>query len=148
LPDVPRDRRLKFIEIMLTLAGFLGIISIISNLFTESYAEAFIFLFVVFIVSALQTYGMILFQRPRLGTKYFAYSVNVFVTSFGGLLTFVVALPLLNLILVPLVELAKSFLGSLNIIVLVIVVLLFIGLIIYIFIFRLGKPLIEVLLKD
>jgi hypothetical protein len=92
MPDSMDDRRLKLIEVVLTLGGFLGVIVTLENSqLVAPFDNLFIFLIIMFIVSAFLAYSGIEIPIREKGIQ---FELALFSVSFSGLLTVALSIPL------------------------------------------------------
>ncbi len=81
------DPRLKIIEVLLTLGGFLGIILALPQSQISQVKDIFAVFIVLFVVSAFLTYSGIILNFPK---KKLGPSLALLAGSFGGLLALAV----------------------------------------------------------
>jgi len=95
LGDTQNDPRLKLIEILVTLGGFLGVIVALEqqkspNLLSQDSLSVF---FVLLIVSTFLAYSSIVVKLEEKKIRLF---ILIFSGSFAGILTIVISVPLVD----------------------------------------------------
>ena len=87
------DKRLRLLEVLLTVGGFLGIIINLQPEGFDQLREGFSTLLVLFIISSFGTYALILHKGEKSRIKVLTFLLSA---SFSGLLILTIAEPLIK----------------------------------------------------